>query len=206
MDAPDLIGSYRLLEHPFYRRWEAGELRAGELADYAAQYRHFEAQLPDFLTALCTIAGDESTRSLVCANLAEELGDPIAHVELFERFAVAVDAPDVEPSPAMRALIEVYAASLRQGNEAEALGVLAGYELQAAEVAASKGDGLAAHYDVDERGRSFWSHHAEVEVEHAAWTMEALSTKDPEAVRRGAKASAAAWWAFLDEREALVSV
>src|SRR3974390_3214672 len=35
----------RLLEHPFYRRWEAGELTDGELAGYAAQYRHFEAML-----------------------------------------------------------------------------------------------------------------------------------------------------------------
>ena len=36
----DATTGLRLLEHPFYRRWEAGELLPGELADYAGQYRH----------------------------------------------------------------------------------------------------------------------------------------------------------------------
>ena len=42
----DLLRHRRLLAHPFYRRWEAGTLRPGELASYAGQYRHFEATLP----------------------------------------------------------------------------------------------------------------------------------------------------------------
>src|SRR6476661_5648690 len=29
-----------VLEHPFYQRWTAGELTAGELALYAGEYRH----------------------------------------------------------------------------------------------------------------------------------------------------------------------
>ena len=33
----------RLLDHPFYRRWENGELIEGELQHYAEQYRFFEA-------------------------------------------------------------------------------------------------------------------------------------------------------------------
>ena len=46
------LAGRRLLEHPFYRRWEAGEVSMGELADYAAQYCHFEDYLPGFLTTL----------------------------------------------------------------------------------------------------------------------------------------------------------
>ena len=38
-----------LLAHPFYRRWEAGELSEDELARYAGQDRYFEAYLPEFL-------------------------------------------------------------------------------------------------------------------------------------------------------------
>ena len=29
-----------VLEHPFYQRWSAGELSAGELSCYAGEYRH----------------------------------------------------------------------------------------------------------------------------------------------------------------------
>ena len=46
----------RLLDHPFYRRWEAGEVTLGELADYASQYRHFESYLPNFLGELLTLS------------------------------------------------------------------------------------------------------------------------------------------------------
>src|ERR1700683_5242160 len=41
-----------LLSHPFYQRWQAGQLAQGELADYAVQYRCFEAALPAVLTAV----------------------------------------------------------------------------------------------------------------------------------------------------------
>ena len=39
-----------LLTHPFYRRWEAGLLSQDELAEYAVQYRAFEASLPVVLS------------------------------------------------------------------------------------------------------------------------------------------------------------
>ena len=52
MDTTTILNGKRLLEHPFYRRWEDGALEMSELASYAAQYRRFEAQLPSFLEAL----------------------------------------------------------------------------------------------------------------------------------------------------------
>src|SRR4029450_9042212 len=39
-----------ILEHPFYTRWERGELTRDELADYAGEYRHA-------VVALATTAG-----------------------------------------------------------------------------------------------------------------------------------------------------
>ena len=48
----EVLRDRRLLAHPFYRRWEAGTLQPGELGAYAAQYRHFEAALPDVLEAV----------------------------------------------------------------------------------------------------------------------------------------------------------
>jgi pyrroloquinoline-quinone synthase len=197
------IEPYRLLEHPFYRRWEAGELRDGELAAYAAQYRFFEAQLPGFLAALGAQLDGEAAE-LVQANLADELGDGLSHLELFDRFAASVEAPfEVEISPAMAALVGCYVEAAASGDTARALGVLAGYEVQAAEVAQTKGAGLAEHYGVDETDRAFWALHAGLEEEHAAWTLSALEGLDEASAGRGAMSSAAAWWSFLDEREAL---
>ena len=47
-----VVARRRLLDHPFYRRWERGELEASELAAYAAQYRHLEAALPELLSGI----------------------------------------------------------------------------------------------------------------------------------------------------------
>src|ERR1035438_2262303 len=43
MNIDTLIGSNRLLDHSFYRRWEEGQLRDGELSSHASQYSHFHA-------------------------------------------------------------------------------------------------------------------------------------------------------------------
>ena len=206
MDSTTLLGSYRLLDHPFYRRWEEGTLLEGELAQYAAQYRFFEAQLPTYLSALLEITETPAQSRLVDANLADEIAGDSTHLELFDRFAAAVHAPRaIEMSPAMAALVQTYERALETGDTAYCLGVLAGYEVQAAEVAATKGESLATHYGVTEEGLEFWNLHAELETDHAAWTLEAAEGLDTERVVDGSQASASAWWAYLDEREALVA-
>jgi pyrroloquinoline quinone (PQQ) biosynthesis protein C len=81
---------------------------------------------------------------------------------------------------------------------------VAAYEVQAAEVARTKADGLRTHYGVGPAGTAFWEVHAGLEEDHAGWTVAALAAvaADPGEVARAAGASARAWWAFLDEREA----
>src|SRR5271155_5124329 len=36
----EIRAATNVLEHPFYQRWSAGELSAGELATYTGEYRH----------------------------------------------------------------------------------------------------------------------------------------------------------------------
>ena len=205
MDTHTLLNGHRLLNHPFYRRWEEGCLQDGELSSYAAQYRYFEAQLPSFLEGLEGLVENDEAKALVAANLADEVGGEVTHLELFENFATAVDATTEEISPAMAALIETYRAAVAEGDAAYALGVLAGYEVQASEVAMTKGAGLRAHYGVTGAGLSFWDVHGTAEADHAAWTLEASTTVDSDRFVQGANASAAAWWSFLNERDALVA-
>src|SRR6185503_5344119 len=75
---------WNVLDHPFYRRWERGELSSAELAFYAGEYRHAVVALADAAAA----AGDP-----------EHAAEEAAHVALWDDFAAAVDAPlDRAPS------------------------------------------------------------------------------------------------------------
>jgi len=193
-----------LLTHPFYRRWEAGELSAQELTAYAEQYRHFEAALPTLLRGILEQLPAGEARSLVEQNLADETGDP-THLELFDTFLAATSgAPGAGAGPAISNLLTTYGEVLSQGPAQAVSGLLA-YETQAPDVARSKGDGLRKHYDFTEADTVFWDVHAELDVEHADWATQALAriTDDTATVESSARRVADAWWSFLDERAAL---
>ena len=205
----EVLRDRRLLAHPFYRRWEAGTLERAELAAYAAQYRHFEAELPGVLERVVKHVDDPVARRLVQANLDDERGVPAPHLELFDGFAEAVGVPShAEATPATAALVGMYRSEAEESPLA-ALAALAAYEVQASEIAASKADGLRARYGVDDAGTRFWDVHSGADEVHGAWIVEALAalaTSTDEVgvdeVRRAAGSAASAWWAFLDEREA----
>jgi pyrroloquinoline-quinone synthase len=194
----------RLLDHPFYRAWQDGELTGNDLADYATQYRHVEQILPATLEATAAQLPVGHARRLVEGNLADELSRPRPHVELLDDFASAVGADTASPpSPATAQLIATYQNAVPAGPVAT-LAVVGAYEVQAAEVAATKAQSLRSHYRLDSTGTRFWDVHAQLEGSHANWTAEAIEELSPtlEDVSRFAAASATAWWAFLDEREA----
>ncbi len=85
-----------------------------------------------------------------------------------------------------------------------ALAGLAAYESQAADIAASKGDGLRRWYGIDAAGTRFWDVHAAMDADHGDWAVDALVLlgADADEVLEGARRAADAWWALLDEREA----
>jgi len=74
-----------VLKHPFYERWECGELTRDELAFYAGEYRHAVVAL----ARAASVAGDD-----------EHSREEAEHVALWDDFAAAVEAPlDREPTP-----------------------------------------------------------------------------------------------------------
>lgn len=209
MDAPrldavlqDRLAGRRLLDHPFYQRWSRGEVSVAELRAYAAQYRHFEAALPSHLRAVAAAATCDALREQALHNLADEA----THLQLFDAFAAALgDARPAAPSPAMARLLDVYAAA-RARSAAEGFAALLAYEAQSPDVAASKAQGLRDHGILDgDDALRFWDLHAHLDREHAQWALDALerSGADPQRVGAAVEAAAAAWWAFLDEREAM---
>ena len=198
----------QLLTHPFYRRWEAGELGSEELAEYAVHYRAFEAVLPMVLSTVADrLAADGRTDAadLVGRNLADELGSPRPHLELFDEFAGALPdrAVATSPGPAAVALADTYR-KLAEESPVAAVAGLAAYETQAAAIAATKGDGLRRWYGMDTDGTTFWDVHATMDSDHGDWAVEALALlhADPDVVAEAARRAADAWWALLDEREA----
>jgi pyrroloquinoline-quinone synthase len=204
----EVLRDRRLLAHPFYRRWEAGTLEPTELAAYAAQYRHFETVLPAVLARVVPRIDDPTARRLVQANLDDERGVPAPHIELFEGFAASVGAPvQADATPATTALVDLYT-SVADESPVTALAALAAYEVQASEIAESKADGLRARYGVTDDGARFWDVHAGADEMHGAWIVDALArlASSPDEVREAADAASAAWWAFLDEREAAAPV
>ncbi len=208
----EALAGRMLLTHPFYLRWEAGELRPGELGEYAHEYRSFEATLPEVLSGVIRrLATDGSTEvaELVQRNLDDELGHPEPHLVLFDRFAEAVSAPPrsngggTDAGPAAKALVATYADLVEEGPVA-ALSGLAAYETQASAIVASKAEGLRRGYGIDDSGVAFWDVHAVMDADHGDWAIDALAQldADPAVVNIAAKRAADAWWAFLDEREA----
>jgi pyrroloquinoline quinone (PQQ) biosynthesis protein C len=201
----DALAGRHLLTHPFYRRWEAGTLAEGELAAYAEQYRLLERELPLTLSAIAAQLPEGAGRSLVASNLADEAGVPAPHAELFESFAAAAGArSDIAPSTATQALLDAVRAAASVDPIA-ALAMVAAYEVQAADIAASKAEGLRRHYGMGADATRFWDVHTTMELEHADWSTAALADldADPDLVRAAARIAADAWWDFLSEREAL---
>lgn len=198
----EVLADRRLLSHPFYRRWEAGELTVAELSAYAAQYRHFERALPEVLTTTWARMADGEAKRALRSNLDDELGVPAPHVELFEEFAAALGAGEHAPTTATAALVEHYRDATRRGPAA-LVAALAAYEVQSADIAASKAHGLRTRYGLSEAQTRFWDVHAGMDAAHGDWTMDILAAMeaDPAEVRSEARAAADAWWRFLDERQ-----
>jgi pyrroloquinoline quinone (PQQ) biosynthesis protein C len=169
-----------------------------ELRAYAAQYRHFEAALPSHLEA---VAADETLRDVAARNLEDEQ----THLQLFDAFIAALGDPrPAAPSPAMQSLLDVYQQA-RARSAAEGFAALLAYEAQSPDVAASKAAGLREHGILDGEGLAFWDLHATLDRDHSSWAVDALSTCGTGEAQIGdsIEAAASAWWAFLDEREAL---
>src|SRR5204863_2501537 len=140
-----------VLKHPFYERWEAGELSREELAFYAGEYRHAVVALADAAAA----SGDE-----------EHADEEAAHVDLWDDFARALDAPlDREPLAETQACAEAWAPD----DRLEALAVLYAVESAQPGISETKLRGLVAHYGfaADDPASRYFALHAERDGEHA---------------------------------------
>jgi pyrroloquinoline-quinone synthase len=178
---------WNVLEHPFYARWERGELSREELAFYAGEYRHAVVALADAAAA----AGD-----------AEHAAEESAHVDLWDDFAAALDAPlDREPTSETTACAEAW----RRPDPLEARAVLYAVEAGQPDVSRTKLTGLLDHYGFQTgKGTAYFELHAERDLEHAALSravLDAASAEDADRLVAAAEAALAGNWHLLDAVE-----
>jgi pyrroloquinoline-quinone synthase len=182
-------GRCNVLEHPFYLRWERGELARDELAFYAGEYRHAVVAL----AAAAASAGDRD-------HAAEEA----AHVTLWDEFAAALAAPlDRTPSAGTRECIEAW----RRNDPLEARAVLYAVESGQPDISSTKLRGLTEHYGFEpgSAGMTYFELHAERDHEHAAASREVLSAVELEqadGLVAIAEAALKGNWRLLDGVEA----
>ena len=176
---------WNVLRHPFYRRWERGELTRDELGFYAGEYRHALVRLAETAAA----AGD-----------AEHAREETEHVALWDAFAAALDAPlDRDPTPETSACTRAWS----RPDRLEALAVLYAVESAQPAISETKLRGLVEHYGFrsDTDGTEYFVLHAERDKEHARTARAALAKTEPADTARLAQVAEDALranWLLLD--------
>src|SRR6478672_13643654 len=122
---------WNVLEHPFYTRWEQGELTTEELARYAGEYRH----------AVVALARAARTARLHAEEEAQ-------HIALWDDFASALDTEEhAEPLPQTRCCANAWAAA---DDELGAAAILYAIEAGQPAISETKLRGLLDHYGFSE--------------------------------------------------------
>jgi len=199
-------GAINVLEHPFYERWSAGELSAGELGRYAGEYRHAVLAL-----ARASARAAECGRTTHRAGLRRHAEEEAAHVALWEQFERAAGASPCaradEPALAQtQACVQAWTAG---EDLLEHLAVLYAIEAGQPEISATKLEGLTAHYGFSQEGPAteYFRVHELRDVEHArqaggliAELMAEVDDPEEQADRMVARASDALRgnWLLLD--------
>ena len=182
---------WNVLDHPFYLRWERGELSREDLAYYAGEYRHAVVALAD----AAAVGGD-----------SEHAAEEVAHIDLWDDFAAALEAPlDREPTTETRECAQAW----RSEDSLEARAVLYAVESGQPAISQTKLTGLVDHYGftAGTKATEYFELHADRDHEHAAASAEVLRNAAPADADRlvaAAEAALKANWRLLDGVEAKV--
>jgi pyrroloquinoline-quinone synthase len=204
-----LIAEKSILKHPFYQRWQAGELTLDELKGYACQYYQHVLAFPRYVSGTHANCDNLPDRQELLENLREEEEGPNNHPELWLRFGQAIglrrgDMTDASPLPETSAIDETFTRLTKDSPFVAGVAALYAYESQVPEVAGTKMDGLKKHYGINSPDglRFFVVHHA-LDVEHSKVTRDmvarhAQTAEDQAVATQAVEEACDALWGFLD--------
>ena len=168
----NLIEKHHLLNHSFYKAWNAGELPKETIREYAAQYFQHVSLFPRYLSAIHSNCDDIKTRQLLLENLNEEEQGKENHPELWMRFAEGMgntrkNVNGISPIKETEELVKIFKKLSKSEKYHIGLAALYCYESMQPEISETKKDGLQKFYNInDEDTLKFFTVHMHADKWH----------------------------------------
>ena len=167
-----LIEKHHLLNHSFYKAWNAGELPKETIREYAAQYFQHVSLFPRYLSAIHSNCDDIKTRQLLLENLNEEDQGKDNHPELWMRFAEGMGntrkiVNETVPIKETEELVKIFKKLSKSEKYHIGLAALYCYESMQPEISETKKNGLQKFYNInDEDTLKFFTVHMHADKWH----------------------------------------
>jgi pyrroloquinoline-quinone synthase len=199
------LDEYHLLNHPFYKSWNEGELTREIIKDYAEQYYQHVKAFPRYISATHSLCEDIAKRKILLENLNDEENRDADHPKLWKNFALAMgaDAKKIEEVKADQFTQDMIDNFFKNGRStyAEGLASLYTYERQIPEIAETKIQGLKKYYGVNSKeGLEFFVAHKEADIHHrkeCEKLLDGLSKDEQGKAETAALSTAKYLWNFL---------
>ena len=185
---------WNVLRHPFYRRWSAGELSAGELARYSGQYRQAVMAIASISEAAARAAPERP-------RLRSHADEERDHVSLWDEFlAAAQGSAGDPPTPETAECVRAWSWA---GDLLGSLVSLYAIESGQPEISRIKRRGLVRSYGfADGPGTAYFRVHERRDATHAGEARglleELAGEADEDRLASAAEATLRANWRLLD--------